>query len=143
MCDHRHRRAGFGRPQQVVVINTNTSTNRVVQKYGDRVLREVPGAGSEPDLTTAATRRGIRLGLMNCHSSRNKADLVADHIISNDLDLLALMETWLKPADCRRQGCKDHWGPDSCRLLFPECPQVEKKAMEVVGGCSLQVWFQG
>ena len=75
-----------------------TCSYRVVQKYGDRVLRGVPGAGSKPDLTTTATRHGIRLGLMNCHSSRNKGDLIADHIISHDLDLLALTETWLKPA---------------------------------------------
>ena len=36
---------------------------------------------------------------MNCHSSRNKANLIADHIISHDLDLLALTETWLMPAE--------------------------------------------
>ena len=64
-----------------------------------RVLRGVPGAGSEPDLTTTATRRGIRLGLMNWHSSWNKADLITDHSISHDLDLLAPTETWLKPAE--------------------------------------------
>ena len=76
-----------------------TCSYRAVQKYGDRVLREVLGAGSEVDLTTTATTHGIRLGLMNCHSLRNKADLIADHIISHDLDLLALTETWLKPAE--------------------------------------------
>ena len=100
---YRRSRAGFGRPQQIAAINTNnrvpTCSYRVVQKYGDGVLRGVPGAGSEPELTTTATRRGIPLGLMNCHSSRNKADLIADHIISHDLGLLALTEAWLKPAE--------------------------------------------
>ena len=60
---YRRSRAGFGRRQQIAVINTNNRvpacSYRVVRKYGDRVLRGVPGAGSEPDLTTTATRRGF------------------------------------------------------------------------------------
>ena len=44
---YRRSRVGFGRPQQIAVINTNncvpTCSYRVVQKYGDRMLSEVPG----------------------------------------------------------------------------------------------------
>ena len=133
---YRRSWGSFRRPQQVAVINTNkrvpTCSYRVAQKNGDKVLREVPWAGSEPNLTTTATRRWVRLFLMNCHSSRNKADVIVDHIISHDLDLLALTETWLKPAetagdrDARIVGDLHHF----CRPLFPECPQAGKRARQ-------------
>ena len=37
----------------------------------------------------------VKLGVMNVRSVRNKLDYVFDHIFDNDLDIVALTETWL------------------------------------------------
>ena len=37
----------------------------------------------------------VKLGVMNVWSVRNKLDYVFDHIFDNDLDIVALTETWL------------------------------------------------
>ena len=50
------------------------------------------------------TRSRLGLGVMNCHSMDNKSDYLFDHMIDNNLDIVALTETWL-PNDetkCRR-----------------------------------------
>ena len=36
-----------------------------------------------------------KLGVMNARSVANKLDYVFDHIIDNNLDIVALTETWL------------------------------------------------
>ena len=36
----------------------------------------------------------VKLGLINCQSARKKTDIIKDHIKDNDLDILALTETW-------------------------------------------------
>ena len=41
----------------------------------------------------------VRLGVMNVRSVRNKLDYVFDHIFDNDLDIVALTETWLSNED--------------------------------------------
>ena len=37
----------------------------------------------------------VTLGMMNVWCVRNKLDYVFDHIFDNDLDIVALTETWL------------------------------------------------
>ena len=37
----------------------------------------------------------VKLGVMNARSVANKLDYVFDHIIDNNLDIVALTETWL------------------------------------------------
>ena len=41
----------------------------------------------------------VKLGMMNVRSVRNKLDYVFDHIFNNDLDIVALTETWLSNED--------------------------------------------
>ena len=41
----------------------------------------------------------VKLGVMNVRSVRNKLDYVFDHIFDNDLDIVALTETWLSKED--------------------------------------------
>ena len=80
---------------------------------------------------------------MNCHPSRNKADLITDHIISHDLDLLALTETWLKPAETTGDRDARIIGDlTSPGLSFQRVPRPGKKA-RWWGQSSLQVWLQG
>jgi hypothetical protein len=43
--------------------------------------------------------KNLRLGYLNSRSLANKADAVAQHIISEELDILVVVETWLKPRD--------------------------------------------
>ena len=38
---------------------------------------------------------GIRLALNNAQSVRNKTDMIVDHIIENDIDVLCITESWL------------------------------------------------
>ena len=40
-----------------------------------------------------------KLGLLNSRSARSNADLVKDHLLDYDLDMLALTETWFKPGE--------------------------------------------
>ena len=37
-----------------------------------------------------------KVGLLNCQSVRNKTSSAIDHVVHNDLDIVALTETWLK-----------------------------------------------
>ena len=79
---------------------------------------------------------------MNCHSSRNKANLIADHIISHDLDLLALTVTWLKPTetigDRDARIIRDLTPPG---FSFQSVPRLGKKTRRL-GWSSLQVCFK-
>lgn len=50
------------------------------------------------------TNGQLKVGLINCQSSRNKSDLIIDHLKDHDLDLLALTETWLKENDSVAAG---------------------------------------
>jgi hypothetical protein len=49
------------------------------------------------NLTTASLMEtaSVKLGLLNCHSVCDKATAIADHVIDNNLDMLAMSETWL------------------------------------------------
>ena len=46
-----------------------------------------------------STNGQLKVGLINCQSSRNKSDLIIDHLTDHDLDILALTEAWLKEND--------------------------------------------
>ena len=38
----------------------------------------------------------IKLGIVNCRSVRYKANIVNNYVVENDIDILAMTETWLK-----------------------------------------------
>jgi len=37
----------------------------------------------------------INIGVLNCRSLRNKTDFIHDHIVDNNIDIMAMTETWL------------------------------------------------
>ena len=49
----------------------------------------------------------VNLGLVNARSIRNKTDLLIDHLIDGDTDLLAITETWLSPGETDAKTIKD------------------------------------
>ena len=49
----------------------------------------------------------MNLGLVNARSIRNKTDLLIDHLIDADTDLLAITETWLSPGETDAKTIKD------------------------------------
>jgi hypothetical protein len=46
----------------------------------------------------------IKMCVINCQSIRNKADVLVDYIKDNNLDMVAMTETWLKSDDNRIVG---------------------------------------
>ena len=54
--------------------------------------------------TVTDEQKNVGLGVMNCRSMDNKSDYIFDHMVDNNLDIVALTEIWL-PNDetkCRR-----------------------------------------
>ena len=49
----------------------------------------------------------VNLGLVNARSMRNKTDLLIDHVIGADIDLLPITETWLSPGESDEKTIKD------------------------------------
>ena len=49
--------------------------------------------------TTSVKTSGLTVGCLNVQSARNKADLIRDIVISHDIDILSLTETWLTTKD--------------------------------------------
>ena len=49
----------------------------------------------------------VNLGLVNARSMRNKTDLLIDHVIGADIDLLSIRETWISPGESDAKTIKD------------------------------------
>ena len=58
-------------------------------------------------LISKTTKRGVRggkisktsIGFFNAQSIRNKTDVIHDYILEKNLDICAIVETWLKQKD--------------------------------------------
>ena len=50
---------------------------------------------------------GVKLGVMNCQSVGGKLDFVFDHIKEYQLDIVALMDTWLSSEDSKHKHVID------------------------------------
>lgn len=71
---------------------------------------------------------GLKVGLLNCQSVRNKIDQIHDLIIEKDLDILTLTETWLTPHE------KDDFFVNSLELVGYEYWGVPRKGSCGYGG---------
>ena len=86
-------------------VNWTIPPKRVVRKalfstriWSRRCAHHVHAATVRGDIVTTikpTVKPEIKLGMMNARSVRNKLDYVFDHIFDNDLDIVALNETWL------------------------------------------------
>ena len=79
----RGRRAG--RNKRKNDYSKNTGPNRLID------LNSKVG----PNISNNRKTHGIRLALINAQSVRNKTDMIVDHIIDNDIDVLCITESWL------------------------------------------------
>ena len=68
--------------------------------------------------------RNIKSCLLNTRSLRNKMSAFSDFVLSNDLDIIGLTETWLRPSDT--QGLMDERTPAGFQLHH--VPRRNKKA---------------
>ena len=50
----------------------------------------------------------VKLGVMNVRSVANKLDYLFDHIIDNNLDIVALTETWVSNEEVKVMKCSTH-----------------------------------
>ena len=86
-------------------VNWTIPPKRVVRKtlfsmriWSRRCEHPVHAATVRSDIVTtikSTVKPEVKLGVMNVRSVRNKLDYVFDHIFDNDLDIVALTETWL------------------------------------------------
>ncbi len=78
---------------QISTITTNTRRARTVhwRQANPNNLRPVP--------LSSTTLLSIPIGLWNCQSAVNKADLIPSIATHSGLNLMALTETWIKPED--------------------------------------------
>ena len=65
--------------------NTNDNTNDTAVEKNLVVTESVP------------RKRKLKMCLLNSRSVKNKAPQIMDYILENDLDIMALTETWLRP----------------------------------------------
>ena len=99
---HRGRCAADYRPRRIPVVSSRGG----VISYGPAgrlnasLLRTVA-------LSTGGEPRCATLGLANAQSVRNKADLLTDHVLEHNLDLVALSETWLSADDNDKKTSSD------------------------------------
>ena len=86
---HRGRCADY-RSRRISVVSSRGGivSYRPAGRLNASLLRTVA-------LSTGGEPRCATLGLANAHSVRNKADLLTDHVLEHNLDLVALSETWL------------------------------------------------
>ena len=83
---------------QTSTVKRNICTRNVIQLGGERYTSSSTNCFIEPALINHT--RGVKLDVqcLNVRSVKNKALSVADMVISRDIDILALTETWLGSA---------------------------------------------
>ncbi|ELU07332.1 hypothetical protein CAPTEDRAFT_186774 [Capitella teleta] len=91
---HRGVSAGQRRRRRIVVIVTQR-TNRVNQCTQRNVNNLIHLRRDD----ASVSQKPIILELINIRSVNNKADLIHECIIDNDVGIMAITETWLKESD--------------------------------------------
>ena len=85
-------------PPKRVVRNALFST-RIWSRRCEHAVHAATVRGDRVTTIKSTVRPEVKLGVMNVWSVRNKLDYVFDHIFDNDLDIVALTETWLSNED--------------------------------------------
>ena len=86
--------------------NTNSST------VNTRNLLSIP---TQP-VPDSNHEQNLCVGMLNAQSCRNKADHLADFVMDNHVDLLAVTETWLSPGE-RDRAVRGELTPPGYKLL--------------------------
>ena len=66
---------------------------------GEHKQRHLNASSSSLALLPSNNSLMTTVGLMNCQSASNKADIIKDYIQDHNIDIIALTETWFKPND--------------------------------------------
>ena len=77
--------------------------------------------------STGSELRCATLGLANAHLVRNKADLLTDHVLEHNVDLVALSETWLSADANDKKTISDL---TAAGYDFAHIPRPERKGSE-------------
>ena len=80
------------------ILNQNVQTKRG-NRGGRKVKSKFKSTSSnlQNPLGQSSVTHALKFGLLNARSVNEKENLIADHIIENNLDVVALTETWLGP----------------------------------------------
>ena len=65
--------------------------------YNSRILIPIK---TTPNLPKEFYSQSFSFTLFNARSARNKAMAIRDYVVDNNIDILALTETWLRPGNC-------------------------------------------
>jgi len=74
-------------------VNSSKKTCDLIRICTSNNLINIPCENNTRTLPT------VTIGAINCRSINNKASLIIDHIIDNNLDAIALTETWMSSTD--------------------------------------------
>ena len=95
-----------------VSVNATTTIyrrdNQIIVPLDNTVIVDCPSIRATRNQTNRRIAVSpVNLGLVNARSIRNKTDLLIDHLIDGDTDLLAITETWLSPGETVAKTIKD------------------------------------
>jgi len=90
----RCRGSGHRKPIQTLVTNRTEQYNGYYNAICHHNLVNIAlnSNNNQPIINSVPK---INIGVLNCRSLRNKTDFIQDHIIDNNLDVMAMTETWL------------------------------------------------
>ena len=78
-------------------IRTNTICRKPTIDYNSRILIPIKPT---PNPAIEFDSQSFLFTLFNARSVRNKAMAIKDYVVDNNIDILALTETWLRPGIC-------------------------------------------
>ena len=108
-------------------INVRDNSKLTQHKRPPSVIKHIPLL---PMSNEEKPKQPLKLCVINCQSTRNKADLLVDYVLENDFDLIAMSETWLKTGNDDRK-IKGDITPDGYKLI--SIPRVGRRG----GGIAL------
>ena len=92
---HQYRGCrGSGHKNAIPVVITSTRDVKAQPQYGINGNNLMDLTPSQKDAKLPSAKYAT-LGVLNARSVMNKSDAIVDHILENELDILALTETWV------------------------------------------------
>ena len=83
---------------------TPIHTDGSFRSQGGVCHRNLTVLGNRNDFVTNSKRNEIKFGLLNARSVIRKVNEITDHIVENELDLVAITETWMSSNDRITEG---------------------------------------
>ena len=94
------------------IVRKDLFSTRIWSKRSEHPVHAATVGGDIVTTIKSAVKPEVKLGVMNVRSVRNKLDYVFDHIFDNDIDIVALTETWLSNEENNNRNviteCSNH-----------------------------------